>query len=1153
MKQPRIHIGTVPLPTARREPVGEYVTREGEPFYRISDVDAMPEFFMSLVSQSDHWLFTTSRGGITAGRANAEQALFPYYTEDKIRDGAAFTGSRTALLIERDGTTYLWEPLHPLSSPVYRTRQTLEKSQLGHIIIFREENLDLDITFEYALRTSDRFGFIKTAQVINQGDSNVRIDILDGLENLLPFGATTQTQNELSCLLDAYKRSELDAGTGLGIYTMSSTLSDRAEPSEALSATTVWSTGLVHPKVLLSSSQIRAFQQGAPLESELDIRGQRGAYFVNASIELSAGAGHQWHLVAEVNQSAAKTHDLRHYLQTSTTLAQDLEASATSDCRKFRELMASADGYQTTGDRSGAAHHTANVLFNLLRGGAFASGYHITTSHFLAFCRARNPRALEAYQTSLADLPNALSLTELMAWSRKTQSSDLLRLTYEYLPMSFSRRHGDPSRPWNQFNIQVRNPDGSERLYYEGNWRDIFQNWEAAALSYPEYIESMIAKFLNASTADGYNPYRLTSEGIDWETPNPDDPWANIGYWGDHQIIYLVKLLELSLKLHPEALRSLLLKPIFSYANVPYRIRSYEALLKDPRNSIEFLSGLNQQISDNVAQRGTDQRLITDESGQVIHVNMVEKLLVPVLAKLSNFVPEAGIWLNTQRPEWNDANNALAGFGASVVTLCYLHRHLLLLEELLASAEPDAIPIDRHVATFFEEMDELIETQHDALMCSVTDVTRRQVQDQLGLIGSRYRDRLQASGLTGQTALIKKGRIIEFLTRSRSIIAQSIRANRRADGLYHAYNLLKFGASETHVEPLYEMLEGQVAVLSSRLLTADETLTVLEALRRSPIFDPRRNSYQLYPDRTLTPFLQKNTLNADQVSQSRLLKTLFDLGPNPIVEKDVLGHFHFNGAFRNVESLREALAQLEGEEHRALAREESDLLESLFEATFQHHRFTGRSGGMYAYEGLGSIYWHMVGKLMLAVAENIVWATEQHRDDAVIEQLVARYYDIRGGMGFNKSPGEYGAFPDDPYSHTPSFAGAQQPGMTGQVKEEILSRYLELGLRIKDGCISFNSSLIRETEYLTTDTPYDFLDLRNKWRRIPLRSGQYAFSLCQTPFVVSKGPSNRITVQLEDGSVETLEGETLPYELSQSIFSREHHVVQVEVSLATAD
>ena len=40
---------------------------------------------------------------------------------------------------------------------------------------------------------------------------------------------------------------------------------------------------------------------------------------------------------------------------------------------------------------------------------------------------------------------------------------------------------------------------------------------------------------------------------------------------------------------------------------------------------------------------------------------MVEKLLVLLMAKLSNFIPSGGIWMNTQRPEWNDANNALVG------------------------------------------------------------------------------------------------------------------------------------------------------------------------------------------------------------------------------------------------------------------------------------------------------------------------------------------------------------------------------------------------------------------------------------------------------------------------------------------------------------
>ena len=64
------------------------------------------------------------------------------------------------------------------------------------------------------------------------------------------------------------------------------------------------------------------------------------------------------------------------------------------------------------------------------------------------------------------------------------------------------------------------------------------------AHAYPEFIESMIHKFLNATTFDGYNPYRVTKGGFDWETIEPDDPWSYIGYWGDHQIIYLLKVLR---------------------------------------------------------------------------------------------------------------------------------------------------------------------------------------------------------------------------------------------------------------------------------------------------------------------------------------------------------------------------------------------------------------------------------------------------------------------------------------------------------------------------------------------------------------------------------------------------------------------------------
>ncbi|MDZ7723061.1 MAG: hypothetical protein U5R06_09725 [candidate division KSB1 bacterium] len=57
--------------------------------------------------------------------------------------------------------------------------------------------------------------------------------------NILPFGADQTFQNQFSTLLDAYKRNELQPETGLGLYTLSSIPTDKAEPNEALKATTV--------------------------------------------------------------------------------------------------------------------------------------------------------------------------------------------------------------------------------------------------------------------------------------------------------------------------------------------------------------------------------------------------------------------------------------------------------------------------------------------------------------------------------------------------------------------------------------------------------------------------------------------------------------------------------------------------------------------------------------------------------------------------------------------------------------------------------------------------------------------------------------------------------------------------------------------------
>jgi len=75
------------------------------------------------------------------------------------------------------------------------------------------------------------------------------------------------------------------------------------------------------------------------------------------------------------------------------------------------------------------------------------------------FLLGRNREVYAVHEAWLASLPLTLDHHELLAAAEATGDTQLERLCHEYLPLTFSRRHGDPSRPWNQFSIRVKNPD----------------------------------------------------------------------------------------------------------------------------------------------------------------------------------------------------------------------------------------------------------------------------------------------------------------------------------------------------------------------------------------------------------------------------------------------------------------------------------------------------------------------------------------------------------------------------------------------------------------------------------------------------------------------------------------------------------------------
>ncbi len=154
----------------------------------------------------------------------------------------------------------------------------------------------------------------------------------------------------------------------------------------------------------------------------------------------------------------------------------------------------------------------------------------------------------------------------------------------------------------------------------------------------------------------------------------------------------------------------------------------------------------------------------------------------------------------------------------------------------------------------------------------------------------------------------------------------------------------------------------------------------------------------------------------------------------------------------------------------------------MFEEVFHHSAFTGRSGTFFAYEGLGSIYWHMVGKLLLAARK----FTPQPRQRMPLRRSFTiwrrRTTTFGWGWASTRRRRSTGPFPRIPV-RIPAGQGAKQPGMTGAVKEEMLARMAELGVVVGDGVLGFVPRLLRAAELMREPTAFDYIDVNGQRQR----------------------------------------------------------------------
>jgi hypothetical protein len=169
-----------------------------------------------------------------------------------------------------------------------------------------------------------------------------------------------------------------------------------------------------------------------------------------------------------------------------------------------------------------------------------------------------------------------------------------------------------------------------------------------------------------------------------------------------------------------------------------------------------------------------------------------------------------------------------------------------------------------------------------------------------------------------------------------------------------------------------------------------------------------------------------------------------------------------------------------------------------------------------------------------------------------VARLAQAYFRVRQGLGFNKSPQQFGAFPSDPYSHTPRHAGAQQPGMTGSVKEEILTRWGELGVEVHQGLVQFKPTLLPARELLATPGEFTWFDVDGHLHHKPLQPGELAFTFCQVPITYRLASARNHTVHWANGARQS-EGGLLDAAASRALLGRTGELREVTVCLLARD
>jgi len=671
------------------------------------------------------WTFYVNRGQAISsfGIKDKDHAILEFLPANKAWQLVSSQGFRTFIKATSRNKSVFYEPFHNGWSNL--GYNLTNKMLIGPASLSLEEinfSLGLKIKVEYFNIPSDNYaGLARILSIENTGNQEKNIALVDGLPQIIPFGTNNFFLKKMSRTIEAWMGVE-NLKNKAAFYRLKVDPIDRPE--------------VIHI--------------------------QEGNFYLGFSFEgnkakLAAPIVDPEDVFAEVTDFSYPVNFIKKvHLPVSPSVNSRTPCAFSSLALKLKK------------NQEKSFYSVIGYMRNLET--LNKSIPKITASGYLEKKRFENNSVIEELTQAAY---TASSSKEFDLYCRQTYLDNLMRGGYPFTFASgksfylYSRKHGDPERDYNKFQLSA--------TYFSqgnGNYRDLNQNRRLDTWFNPELKDENLSALFNLIQLDGFNP--LTIKGSSFILKDKDglkvklagactteitdkiilflnksfspgelihfiedhqlklnldyDEFLDLvvssslkineaehgeGFWTDHWH-YNLDLLESFLEIYPERLKEIVFtekKFTFFDNSEIVKPRSEKYLLHNARPRQLHAVTCDNLKKETIHKRREFGHLVRalSDGGKIYETSLINKLLCLLANKFASLDPfGVGIEMEADKPNWFDALNGLpALFGSSLCETLELKRLCLLIQDSLRKTGIAKLKITTEIYTLLEKLNQL--------------------------------------------------------------------------------------------------------------------------------------------------------------------------------------------------------------------------------------------------------------------------------------------------------------------------------------------------------------------------------------------------------------------------------------------------------------